>query len=313
MNWLITIITILGCLVGLNVYTDYEVNRTESAYPDTGQYIEIFDAPQYYFEAGNEKDTTLILLHGVGGSSSGWLKCGILKSLARNYHVFAFDRAGHGFSERPEGMGGDPREQAEVLHEAFSRLGIERPVIIGLSWGASVAITYAVQYPDDLSILILIAPYILPNKRAVDIIYPIATVPWISDALLQTLAVPISKLIRKPLSRHTFSPESIPEYYWGETILLSQRPEAIKIMADDMQSINPALTELSKQYGNISVPVSILIGEKDVYFGDDPIQFWADSLGWRYEEIPEAGHAIQYTRSQEVIHSIRRILDSFQE
>ncbi len=306
MIWWITLTALLGGVGGLNLLTDVAVDRAEEAFPDSGRFVIVGEASQHYFELGMENDTVLVLLHGVGGSSYGWLKRGILDSLARDYHVYAFDRAGHGHSQRPEGMGGDPRSQAAVLHRALQTLEVDRPVIIGLSWGGAVAAAYAVHYPDDLSALILLAPYILPNERAVDILYPVATVPGVSDALLHTLAVPVSSIIRTPLTRRTFSPEAIPEDYWGETILLSQRPEAIQTMAVDMRAVNDAVGELSNHYGAIHVPVSVLIGAHDVYFADDPLPVWTDSLEWIYEEIPGAGHGLQYTQAEKMVRFIRQ-------
>ncbi len=308
MIWLATLIALVGAIGGMNLMTEVEIEQAEQVYPDSGKYVDILGAPQHYFEMGEGNTPTIVLLHGVGGSSYAWYKRGIIDSLATTCHVYAFDRAGHGHSKRPNGMNGDPRAQADIIHRAILELGIEKPVIVGLSWGGAVAASYAVEYPDDLAALALLAPYILPNERTVDIVYPVAQIPVLSDALLHTLAVPVGCLVRNPLTKRTFSPEPVPDDYWGETILLSQRPQAVKIMADDMSAVNTALGEESEKYGAIQVPVGIMIGEHDVYFSDDPLPAWADSLGWQYRQIPDAGHAIHYTRAAEVVGFIREMV-----
>ncbi len=309
MEWLISIAVILGVVGGMNLYSEAEVDRTEMAFPDSGRYIEVYNCQQHYFEAGMSNDTPLVLLHGVGATSYAWIQTAIMDSLATEYHVYAFDRAGHGYSDRPAGMGGDPRAQAEFLHAAISELGLEEFVMVGHSWGSAVAISYVIYYPGEITDLVLLSPYILPQNRAVDSIFPIATIPGLSDVLLNTLAVPFGKIARVPITKRTFSPEVIPDDYWSETILLSQRPKAVQVMAEDIIAIDAALEELSPRYGEISVPVSIMVGEFDVYFGDDPLEELSDSLGWQFEQLPGAGHGIQYTCTEQVVRFIRTTVD----
>ena len=47
-------------------------------------------------------------------------------------------------------------QQAELLHKALKRLGIERPVFAGHSWGAIVALSLAARHPADTAGLVLL-------------------------------------------------------------------------------------------------------------------------------------------------------------
>lgn len=85
----------------------------------------------------------LILLHGLASSCRIWDFTAPL--LAERFRVFAIDQRGHGLSDQPGSY-----TFAEVtgdLSAFIDKLGLERPVIAGHSWGAGVAVQFAADYP----------------------------------------------------------------------------------------------------------------------------------------------------------------------
>ena len=94
----------------------------------------------------------LILLHGLASSCRIWDFMGPM--LAERLHPFALDQRGHGLSEKPGSY-----TFAEVTGDltAFSEaLGLERPVVVGHSWGAGVAVQFAADYPGIPSAIALV-------------------------------------------------------------------------------------------------------------------------------------------------------------
>ena len=59
-------------------------------------------------------------------------------------HVVAFDQRGHGESEKPA-AGYDLPTMVGDLRGALAALGLEDAVVVGHSWGATVALAYAAQ------------------------------------------------------------------------------------------------------------------------------------------------------------------------
>ena len=81
----------------------------------------------------------------------------------RTYRVLLIDRPGHGWST--PGSGADaasPSGQAALLREALQRLGVTSFVLVGHSWGGTLAAAYALDFPQDLAGLILLAPVAYP-------------------------------------------------------------------------------------------------------------------------------------------------------
>lgn len=83
----------------------------------------------------------LLLLHGLASNARWWDLVG--RELAPPHRVLAPDLRGHGESDRPESEYDFDTVVAD-LEEVVAELGLSRLVAVGHSWGASVALAYAV-------------------------------------------------------------------------------------------------------------------------------------------------------------------------
>jgi pimeloyl-ACP methyl ester carboxylesterase len=117
-------------------------------------------ARAHYSAAGSEGPAVILLHGGIVGSSgqAGWRY--MIPYLAENgFRVFAPDRPGFGLS--------DTREQywpkrgflswVEFVHDFANALCLDKFFLAGNSQGAQAAATYAVNYPERVERLILIA------------------------------------------------------------------------------------------------------------------------------------------------------------
>ena len=86
-----------------------------------------------------------VLLHGLASTAHIWNLTAPL--LAQRFRLFALDQRGHGQSAKPED-GYDFSSTAGDLSAFIEALDLERPVIVGHSWGGNVAIQFAVDYPQ---------------------------------------------------------------------------------------------------------------------------------------------------------------------
>ncbi len=70
---------------------------------------------------------------------------GLIHLAAKSYRVIVFDRPGFGHSSRPRNVVWTPDAQAELLKIALERLDVSHALVLGHSWGASVAIALALK------------------------------------------------------------------------------------------------------------------------------------------------------------------------
>ena len=115
----------------------------------------------HYVERGTGQP--VVLLHGNGGMIQDFESSGLIEQAAKSYRVIAFDRPGYGHSSRPRDVVWAPDKQADLVHRALDQLGAEPAIVLGHSWGASVAIALALRHAASVKALVLASGYYYPT------------------------------------------------------------------------------------------------------------------------------------------------------
>jgi pimeloyl-ACP methyl ester carboxylesterase len=97
--------------------------------------------------------TPIVLLHGLASQRRFWNL--VVPSLAGCSPVLALDQRGHGGSDRPD-TGYAVQSVAADLGPALDAIGWSRAVLVGHSWGAAVAATFAAAHPERVLSLVCI-------------------------------------------------------------------------------------------------------------------------------------------------------------
>ncbi len=87
----------------------------------------------------------VVLLHGLASTCRIWDL--VAPILAEDFAVIAVDQRGHGQSDKPE-YGYDFATVSLDLLGALDAKGLDKPLIVGHSWGADVALEFSVEYPE---------------------------------------------------------------------------------------------------------------------------------------------------------------------
>ncbi|MEP7373803.1 MAG: alpha/beta hydrolase [Chitinophagaceae bacterium] len=178
---IITIGTIIiACLVFDHYYqfrrSDEELNKifAEEKVDASIHYYTTHGRRLRYVAAGNDSLPTLLFLHGSPGSISYYGRRYKDSSLQGHFRMYAVDRPGYGYS----GLG-DPepsiQRQAEMIRPLLDSLNkAKHPIIIvGSSYGASVASRLAMDHPELVDGLVLTGPAIAPGRETYFGITPI--------------------------------------------------------------------------------------------------------------------------------------------
>jgi len=116
------------------------------------QFVELRGLRFHYRDWGGSGQP-LVLLHGLASNSLIWKLVAPL--LARRFRVLALDQRGHGPSDKPDD-GYDFQSITGDLQAFIEALSLERPALVGHSWGANVALQFAAERPDAVSWLALV-------------------------------------------------------------------------------------------------------------------------------------------------------------
>ena len=108
----------------------------------------------HYIAAGEGSD--VILLHGFLGNLAVW-HLYMMPILRREYRVTTYDLRGHGYSEMTP-TGYSARNMADDLVAFMDALGIKKAALMGHSFGADIALYFALKYPDRVEKIMALEP-----------------------------------------------------------------------------------------------------------------------------------------------------------
>ncbi|MCZ2126267.1 MAG: alpha/beta fold hydrolase [Anaerolineales bacterium] len=98
---------------------------------------------------------TLVFIHGFGGKAEQWQYQ--MQKFAMDNRVVALDMRGHGLSDKPSSGYDMERIQLDI-ETALTQLKVSAPfILIGHSYGGAIVTEYAVNRPENVEKLILIA------------------------------------------------------------------------------------------------------------------------------------------------------------
>src|SRR3954463_2797350 len=136
----------------------------EPVHRPPGRFVEVDGVRVHYIARG--KGRPVVLIHGNGTMAEDFVISGLMDQLATRYRVIAIDRPGFGHTDRPRWRGWTASAQAHLLHRALERLNVERPMMVGHSWGTLVALAIAVGRWRELRGSELLSGYYFPTQRA---------------------------------------------------------------------------------------------------------------------------------------------------
>ncbi|MFP7288106.1 alpha/beta hydrolase [Shouchella clausii] len=311
MQWLLIV---FGLLLFLFVYSKMRFKQAERRFPPEGQFVEVEDIKLHYLDRGEGRP--VVLLHG------GVLRGNDFKQVmdigaARGYRMIAFDRPGYGWSDRPVKGEGQltVADQARLLHGAITKIGVEKPVLVGHSWSGLLVMTYADMYPGQVAGVVPVAAGLYkegyPAEKG-DLISIIITTPvagyWVMHILLAT----IGKILVRNITKVTFAPEQIPAEYQEEVLALWPRPRQFRANREDVLQFVPGAEEMAPKYGQLDIPAVIVTGEQDPFSTKEhSYRLHREMPASVLIELPQAAHMIPHHHPGAVIKAVDTLVHRF--
>src|SRR5436190_7954343 len=164
----------------------------------------------HYIESGS--GPVVVLIHGNAGAVEDF-EFRAIGLLCSEYRVVAVDRPGHGKSDRPSSKTATLEYQAELLHRTLAALAIKRPILIGHSWGGSLALAYALKYQAEISAVVLLAPAAYPDNHDYRLLQVATRPPVLRELSMLFAKVFIGRRLLKKTLTEAFAPQVPPDDY----------------------------------------------------------------------------------------------------
>lgn len=262
--WIVGVALVLIGLAlgGLAIFTARTAGQVESALPPCGRFIDVDGARLHYVDAG--AGPPLVLIHGLAGQH-GHFTHSLLDLLKKDHRVIIVDRPGSGYSTRAAGASATIAAQADTIARFIDALGLRRPLIAGHSLGGAIALSLAVNHPDRVGGLALIAPATRLPEVMPAIFRGLAIKSSFMRALVaHTLALPLSIRNRELVLDTAFGPQPVPrDYAIKGGGLLNMRPQSFINTSRDLMAAHDEAGDMTAHYGSITVPVGVLYGTAD--------------------------------------------------
>lgn len=225
-----------------------------------------------WVEAGNVDGPLIVFVHGSPGSLSAFLGFFNDRELLAKARLIAVDRPGYGYSElgRSEAS---LAEQARLIAAVIEQYRGNKPVIVvGHSYGGPVIARLAMDRPDLIDGLVLVAASIDPNLEPKH---------WYQRPLASP---PLRWLVPRPL----------------------------RACNEEIIGLEPELRAMLPRWGEITMPVTVIQGESDTLVPPANAEFAKRMMvNAKVElvEVPGMDHFIPWKAPELIRDAIVRQLD----
>lgn len=312
---------ILGVSIGLFLlgscgwaYTAWQTAMLDRRYPPGGGFVEIGDGARLHYTerrpAGVAR-AVVLLLHGASGNQADVMLPLGDRLAAAGFRVLAFDRPGHGWSDRPDGHGdASPARQAVLIRRGLDRLGVDHAIVLGHSWSGALAADFALDQSDLVQGLVLVSPVLYPWPGGVAWYYGPAVSTWFGPVFTHLFTLPVGQLLMPAGVAEVFAPQAAPPDFIGKTgVSLVLRPSEFENNADDVDELHAFVTLQGPRMPDIAVPTAIVAGSDDRIVSPTihAEQAARDIAGSTLTILPGRGHSPHWTDPDVVVAAVESV------
>ncbi len=282
----------------------------EKKAPALGKFISIGDQRVHVLDLGPRESIKppLVLIHGASVNLRD-MKMALGDTLSADRRVILVDRTGHGYSPRADN-GYRLGVQAALIKQAIDELEVEKPVVVGQSFGGAVALRYGLDFQDEVSALVLLAP--VSHEWPGGIAWYNNVSQWpVAGVLLRRLVIPtFGQLSARRGIANSFYPGEPPHAYYEQSgLALLFRPKEFKANAEDIANLKAEIIAQQTRYGELQIPVAIATGADDTAVSPKlhSMRLASEISHATLTLLPETGHTLHHSRTDAIIDIINSV------
>lgn len=304
---LLIVFTFLLVLLGASGCATW---NAEKKFPPIGEFVEAGPARMHVVDIGPRESALppLVLIHGASVNLRD-MKMALGDELAKTRRVIMIDRPGRGYSSRPDD-GYALASQAASIKAVVDDLGLAHPVVVGQSFGGAVALSYALQYQDEMQGLVLLAAVSHEWPGGIAWYNSVSQWPILGLALRRLVIPAYGQLSAKDGITASFAPNEAPPGYFERSALpLLFRASDFKANAADIANLKQQIIAQQPRYSEINLPVAIVTGDADTTVSPElhSKQLANEISGAQLTVLPNTGHALHHAETAKIITIINAI------
>jgi pimeloyl-ACP methyl ester carboxylesterase len=248
-----------------------DIDRFKRDYPNQIQSFQGKTKKLTFAWSGDPKKRAILFVHGSPGSWEGWAHFLLNSDLQKNFQLFAIDRPGYGGSEK--GITEPSLQvQADSILEVLEFNQSHLPaILVGHSFGGPVVAKAAMDHPEKVAGLVLVASSVAPELEK-------------------------KKWIQYPAS------------WWPIRVLI---PTALRVCNEEILPLKEELIRMLPGWKNISAKVVILQGADDALVPPGNLDFLLAHLNPEIvveaDLIPGLNHFVPWKKPELIVEAINRV------
>jgi pimeloyl-ACP methyl ester carboxylesterase len=266
------------------------------------RWVEVDGARLRYIVVGS--GPPLVLLHTLRTQLDLFQR--VIPALARRYQVYALDYPGHGHSDIPA-----VDYKADLFINTVSgflqQLGIEKPVLVGESIGATIALAVAARRDFRVRAVVAISTYDYDRGRGTlrasalsRLLFSVNDVPVLGGTVMRLRSYPIVKAVFEGGLRRL---EALPAPLAREMYQVGNRPGHYQAFMSLVHHW-PTWEAVRERYGDIDCPVLLLYGDHDWSRPDERAETARLIPGAEVRTVSNAGHFLSFDAPSEMIEQV---------
>jgi pimeloyl-ACP methyl ester carboxylesterase len=253
---------VLMSLIVIGVINTWRsTQRIQARWPLLGRLVVAQGVAAHVVEVGDGPE--VLMVHGAASNARELLAA--LDGRLDGVRLIAPDRPGLGYSGVPKHshhLGVQAAFVADIVSQAASG-----PVVaVGHSWGCGVLLRLALDRPELVKALVLIAPASHPWQQRPNWANKVAGLPLLGDLLVWTLPAILGPMMMATGIARGFAPGPTKPDNYGDLIgtPLFFRPRSFKANAADMEAGSVQMGLQASRYATLTLPVTVISGQGDV-------------------------------------------------
>jgi pimeloyl-ACP methyl ester carboxylesterase len=267
----------------------------------TSRHITVDGYQWPYLDAGPADGPVLLLLHGFGASKDAMMELSA-PFAKRGWHTIAPDLPGFGAHPYHQGEHHDGAFYARSVDSFMTAMGIKHATMVGSSMGAAIACELAIEFPQRVDGLIMLAPAGVEAPVVNDFMRRVA------DGA-NPLDIASSEDFDRVMNLVFVRPPAVPAPFrrWFADMAIARRPQTLLIV----EAIKPFLSDgLRGRMGAVGAPTLVVFGTADAVTDPSMLSVFASEMPQgRTALIPGAGHVVFGDDFAGTVRAMREFLE----
>jgi pimeloyl-ACP methyl ester carboxylesterase len=293
---------VLAALALVVVVLNWTYGRLPGEPTPHGSFIAVGGLRIHYLERPGT-GTPVVLIHGLPGTAEDFNK---VTPLLAGHRTIAFDRPGFGYS-------GDGYlkfdRQIATLDSLLRVLHVRRPILVGHSYGGTLALAFAERHPHELRGLVLVdaaaaGQHLGGYDEFQAHLVKALQLPVIHQIANATFAQLLTTASVKQGDEQAFHPHAVDAAHERRLLEINSTRGNLEAFAGEQLAANDVIDGVDRHLATIDVPAIVIQGAEDQLVEPVHGRRLAATLPDARLEVVSGGHMAPYTHPRAVAAAV---------